>query len=398
MDFEETLAYMSTSDLKKHKLHAEEATKEANRIKKMMGKANLAAHAAAAEYLQSKREGVTTTLEGVATRYDTTVSMVRTAIKHQQEPFQVKKPGPRSLLSEQDMQDIGHYCIDRALNDAALLKDELRALMLKLVNQGRRFRGEEAQKQIGDSAYNRMRKALTQYWERLGTPLVMRKKTESVESCRRKAEKIAVPAFMNAMEQLRERFPVAFDTPANWMNLDEQALSEKGSKGKKVTTVQAPSVTDGLRGAQAGEKAAPPCTFVSTTFADGGKGPAMIFRKGKTPMIMSWFTFLPPGLTTEDIDNTYFGYGDSDRMTTTKFLDVLENVVYPLHAERASGELFWVFDAPTYGLVLYPRLPDFHGASRKKRNIPPHTSHLVLRRKRTADATVSQQTLFSARS
>ena len=351
----DALSDLGPRDAKKMIAHGKQQSDEAKRIKKAFGVHNVAAHAAAMEYLggvtHNSSKNTTTkarmSLEAVALKHGTTVSMVRTAIGKQTQPFNTKKVGRPAHLNDADLQDLGHLCMYCALDDHALLKEDLRQSMLKLVNVGRQGRGEEPFAALGDGTYNAMRKQLTEYWARLGVDIIVRKKTETVESCRRKAEKYAIPAFMATMERLQRQSPSDFNAPENWMNLDEQALCDKGSKGKKQTSVQAPGVTGGLRGSQAVEKPPPPATLVSVTFGDGFKAPPIFFRKGKTPMIMSWFTYLPPGLTMDDVMEANWAYGDSDRMTFFKFLDVLENIVFPLHKKRASGKIYWVFDAPT---------------------------------------------------
>lgn len=343
------LTVLSGTDLLKHKAHAQELAEEVKRVKKIQSPANLAAHAAASEYLASKDMvgADKMSLKRAADKHETTVSMVRTAIKNQTEPFSKRKPGPQPQVSEQDLDAIAQYCLQRALDDKAVTKMELSALMLRFVNQNRARDGKSALNLLGDKRYNLIRAALTRHCDQIGLPLVICHKTGSVDKRRRTAEKVAVPVFMKTLQRYKEQFPTEFENPANWMNLDEQALSEKSSKGKTQTTAQFPSATGGIRGAAADENAAPPCTMVSTTFADGRKGPAIFLRKGSTPLIESWFSQLPPGLSQADVKQTVFGVGDTDRMTLEKLIDILENTVYAKHAPHASGQLFWVLDAPT---------------------------------------------------
>ena len=334
-------------DLAKHKRDAEEQAREKKRVSKITSQAKVAAAKAGQEYLTGQRTGNPISLDRVAAKHEVTISMVRTEITHQQQPSEVKKSGPRSMLTDRDKDDIGRICIDRAMNDKAVTVDELRGLLLRFVNQGRKGRGQARMQTLGKSAFNRLRTSLQEYWDRLHLPLIVRKKSGSVSVYRRRAEQYAIPAFYKGMEELRNQYPADFDNPANWMNLDEQALSEKESKGKRRTSMQAPSVTDGLRGVQATEAASPPSTLASVTFADGGKGPAIILRNGSTPWCESWFAQLPPGLEQDDIQTSVWSYGDSDRMTCPKLLNILANVVHPLHRKRATGQLFWVMDGPT---------------------------------------------------
>ena len=350
--FHATLSALSATDVLKFKAHAEEEARETGRVKKIQSSSNMAAHAAAAEWLASKADAgpQTRSLREVADRYETTVSMVRTAKENQTHPYTKRKPGPRPLLSEDDFDLIAQYCLHRAMDDAAVTKAQLASLMLRLVNQHRVRDGKAALDDLGDKRYNTLRKKLKDHCDRIDLPLIVCRKTPAVDKKRRMAETAAIPTFVRMLERYKEQYPEDFANPANWMNLDEQALCDKPSNGKTQSTMQVPSVTGGIRGAAAEEAPPPPCTLVSITFADGGKGPAIILRKGTTPFIESWFSQLPPGLTQSDIEQSWYGPGNTDRMTYDKLRHVLENVVYPKHVKRAGEgqQLFWVMDAPTW--------------------------------------------------
>jgi len=79
---------------------------------------------------------------------------------------------------------------------------------------------------------------------KMGVPILTRKKTSTKQAARAKAEKFAIPMFMELMKRLHAKYPEA-SKPENNANLDEQGLCDKPSNGKKVSTLQMPTVTGG---------------------------------------------------------------------------------------------------------------------------------------------------------
>jgi len=201
--------------------------------------------------------------------------------------------------------------------------------------------------ELGDTTWKKYYKLLKEFWANLGVDLCLRKKSATKDSVRHKAEQLSVPTFMKGLQVLSQQYPEEFATPRNWMNLDEQAICEQPSNGKTVSSHQMPGLTGGMMSARAAPKAPKPVTLVTITYADGSKSWPVIMREGRTPYLARWFEQMPPGLTHEDIDQVHWCYGETDRMTLDKFLDILEHHVHPEHMKKKPTHMFWIMDAPT---------------------------------------------------
>ena len=346
--FQAALAEMNASEVKKYHWDAKEEIFESKRQDSILSFTNIQTHTAAQEYLLLKDTPGAVSRQHIADKYEITPMMMRTAEEHLQHPFQVRKPGRLPLFEERDYSIIGNFVMDRALQDDAMTPDELRGFMLRVANVNLCARGKDPVTVFSNSSWKMYRAALGDYWGKMGVPIITRKKTSTKQAARAKAEKFAVPMFMELMKRLHAKYPEA-SKPENNANLDEQGLCDKPSNGKKVSTLQMPTVTGGTSTARASSLPPQPVTLVTVTFGDGTKGVVSILRKGTTPYIKQWFTNLPPGLTMEDVEATAWGMGDTDRMSADKFIDILDHVVYPAHSAKvAPGEqLFWFMDAPT---------------------------------------------------
>ena len=348
-ELQKKLADLTKADISKFYAHIKTEDQERERIQRHFGSSTKRTHMAAAEYQASKDTPNPVSRQVLADKYETTVSMMRTAEELQKHPFDVRKHGPDSTLSDDDYDLIGNVVLDKALQDRTMTMEDLRSLMLRVANENLRKFGKQTMVRMSNSTWKRSRAKLVKFWEKRGVPLITRKKTAKKQATRKKAEMYAIPTFIDNMKRLHERYPDEAKCAANYGNLDEQGLCEKESRGKTATTMQAPTVTGDDCSAVAKEPPPPPVTLVTITFGDGEKGPPVIMRKGSTPYLKKWFTQLPPGLTMADIDETEWVYGDTDRMHTPKLLEILEKVMYKRHVAKVGEgqQLFWFIDAPS---------------------------------------------------
>jgi len=170
-------------------------------------------------------------------------------------------------------------------------------------------------------------------WDRLGTPIINKKRCTTLELKRLEADAVAIKPFFSMVEVIAAQFP-EYAEEQRKLNTDKSPGARQPDDNCREGVTSVPSVPkpSTLKDGHCPQSV----TLITTPCADGTIGPLGIVQENDKPLPSHWFAGqLPPGIDKEwidDLNNVFFGYNDtSDRVRFDLWMDILTNVLLPFH-------------------------------------------------------------------
>jgi hypothetical protein len=312
--------------------------------KRLVEAHKLAGTAAALEYLKRRDAGKQTSREELAKMFGTSTKAMRVAQQRIENPDEACVPGRPAAFRDDDFVRIGLMIISAAVSGHCLPWIRVRGLFLLARNTRLEIAGGQRTPHLSNSMWTRARNYLMYLWERLGTPIVNKQRTATLEQKRLDAEVLAVKPFFGLVQAIAEQFP-EYAEAVRKLNGDESPGARQPNETTRTSVASVPSIAVPTAAKDG------PCpksfTIWTTSLASGEIGPTGIIQEGDKPLVSNWFAGqLPIGISKDWINdpmNVFFAYnGTSDRMRFDTFLDILTNSTLPFHRKHVpDGPLFW---------------------------------------------------------